>query len=130
MLLLTRRIGEKVIVDNNMSICVSGLHKQRLIVEFIGPKGIPITKQKNNFNKTLCLNEKQTTNILVYPREELFINNIITMKIQLLYGVVYRFIFEAPQTVSFWREELLTQERGIDPLLPASKQERLANGNQ
>ncbi len=130
MLVLTRRVGEKIIVDNNMSICISGLHKDRLVVQFVAPKGIPITKQKNHTPKGFCLNEKQTTNVLVYPREDIFINNIITMHIKLATGLWYKFFFDAPQSVSFWREELLTQERGIDPLLPAAQQQRFANGNK
>lgn len=79
MLILTRRIGEKVIIDNNIHVTVLGVNGNQVRIGFEAPKEVAIhreeiqqriTKGENPLQKLTCWGKE--VNLYIKPRSHAY----------------------------------------------------------
>ena len=109
MLILTRKLHQKIIIDNNIAVCVTEVSGNVLIppgfkytLNFIAPVETFIARE---LELEINLFKKESTNIIVAEVEKLYVNKQIIIQIY-KYGHIYRFGIDAPAHLSIWRQEI------------------------
>ncbi len=106
MLVLTRKIYQRVIVDTNICMYLAGMLEGKYIIDFITP-----------YTTFICRSDNPNVNLLNGRRNSLLFTPgcVIIIDKNIFLQVVpsptatnqYNFAFEAPDDISIWREELL-----------------------
>ncbi len=107
MLVLTRKIYQRVIVDTNICMYLTGILEGKYIIDFITPLTTFICRSDNpNIN---LLNGRRNS-LLFKPGCVIIFNKNIFLQVgpSPTADNQYSFSFEAPDDISIWREELLS----------------------
>lgn len=108
MLVLTRKISQRIIVDTNICMYLSGILEGKYIIDFITPLTTFLCRSDN---PDINLLNGRRNSLLFKPGCVIIINKNIFLQVvpsPTGSGNQYSFSFEAPDDISIWREELLS----------------------
>lgn len=107
MLVLTRKISQRIIVDTNICMWLAGFLEGKYIIDFITPLTTFLCRSNN---PEINLLNGRRNSLLFTPGCVIIINKNIFLQVvpSPLADDQYSFSFEAPDDISIWREELLS----------------------
>ncbi len=105
MLVLTRKMYQRIIIDTNICMYVSGLLEGKYIIDFITPLTTFICRSSR---ADINLLNGRRNSLLFVPGCVIIINKNIFLQVSPNDFSQYKFSFEAPDEISIWREELLS----------------------